>query len=396
RWEAAHGPLAEELAEVRETARAQAREDAGDGSWFGGAGALVLLGLLALGAAVLVALRTGRELLADLAALRAEALDIARRKLPRAMRRIRSGGSVDIATEAPEHPGAHDEIARVQQALGAMHRAALRNAGDGTPVSADTPVSGGDGISGGAPVSGDTPVSGGDGISPALVSLARRGQHLVNRQLVLLDELERRTEDPSALEELFRLDHLSTRMRRQCESLLVLSGSEPARSWSAPVPLATVLQAAVSEIEDYRRIELRTAPGVGVAGGAVADLTHLLAELLENAARFSPPHTWVRVTGHARPDGFECVVEDRGPGLDIAALRHANLRIARCEAPGPEEPDRLGLFVVGRLAARHGVRVELRTAAHSGTAASVLLPASLLSPEEPLPYGAAQDAALSA
>ncbi|MFF3872724.1 MHYT domain-containing protein [Streptomyces sp. NPDC001978] len=216
------------------------------------------------------------------------------------------------------------------------------------------------------------------GISGVFVNLARRSQILVHRQLNLLDSMERRSEDPDELSDLFRLDHLTTRMRRHAESLIILSGASPGRAWRMPVSLTSVVRAAVSEIEDYARVEVRPLPATFVVGAAVADLTHLLAEIVENAAQFSPPHTRVRIVGEPVGNGYVLEVEDRGPGMGQDALAEANRRIQQSEALDLLDSDRFGLFVVSRLAARHGIKVHLRTSPYGGTTAVVLMPTTLL------------------
>lgn len=190
--------------------------------------------------------------------------------------------------------------------------------------------------------------------------------------------MERRSDDPDELGDLFRLDHLTTRMRRHAENLIILSGAAPGRAWRLPVPLTNVVRAAVSEIEDYARVEVRQFPETSVVGAAVADLTHLLAELVENAAQFSPPHTHVRITGEAVGNGFALEVEDRGLGMGKETLDEANRRIEETETLDLSDSDRLGLFVVSRLAARHDIKVHLRTSPYGGTTAVVLLPTALL------------------
>jgi len=190
--------------------------------------------------------------------------------------------------------------------------------------------------------------------------------------------MERRSDDPNELSDLFRLDHLTTRMRRHAESLIILSGAAPGRAWRMPVSLTNVVRAAVSEVEDYARVEVRQLPDASVVGAAVADLTHLLAEVIENAAQFSPPHTRVRVTGEPVGNGYAVEVEDRGLGMGKETLAEANRRIEQSEALDLFDSDRLGLFVVSRLAARHGIKVHLRTSPYGGTTAVVLLPTALL------------------
>ncbi|MFE9027910.1 nitrate- and nitrite sensing domain-containing protein [Streptomyces iakyrus] len=316
------------------------------------AGAAVLLGLAAVAASLVISVRIGRGLVIELVSLRNTALEIARRKLPDAMRKLRAGEEIDIRAEAPPGAPAEDETGQVAEALGTVHRAALRAAVERAELAS--------------------------GISGVFVNLARRSQILVHRQLALLDSMERRSDDPNELSDLFRLDHLTTRMRRHAESLIILSGAAPGRAWRMPVSLTNVVRAAVSEVEDYARVEVRQLPEAAVAGAAVADLTHLLAEIIENAAQFSPPHTRVRVTGEPVGNGYAVEVEDRGLGMGKETLAEANRRIAQSEALDLFDSDRLGLFVVSRLAARHDVKVHLRTSPYGGTTAVVLLPTALL------------------
>ncbi|MFD5130135.1 sensor histidine kinase [Streptomyces olindensis] len=316
------------------------------------AGAAVLLGLAAVAASLVISVRIGRGLVVELVSLRNSALEIARRKLPEAMRKLRAGEEIDVHAEAPPGPPAEDETAQVAEALGTVHRAALRAAVERAELAS--------------------------GISGVFVNLARRSQILVHRQLSLLDSMERRSDDPNELSDLFRLDHLTTRMRRHAESLIILSGAAPGRAWRMPVSLTNVVRAAVSEVEDYARVEVRQLPEAAVIGTAVADLTHLLAEIIENAAQFSPPHTRVRITGEPVGNGYAVEVEDRGLGMGKETLAEANRRIAQSEALDLFDSDRLGLFVVSRLAARHDVKVHLRTSPYGGTTAVVLLPTALL------------------
>ncbi|MGX1908361.1 nitrate- and nitrite sensing domain-containing protein [Streptomyces phaeochromogenes] len=316
------------------------------------AGAAVLLGLVAVAASLVISVRIGRGLVIELVSLRNTALEIARRKLPHAMRKLRAGEEIDVRAEAPPGPPAEDEAGQVSEALTTVHRAALRAAVERAELAS--------------------------GISGVFVNLARRSQVLVHRQLSLLDTMERRSDDPNELSDLFRLDHLTTRMRRHAESLIILSGAAPGRAWRMPVSLTNVVRAAVSEVEDYARVEVRQLPETSVVGAAVADLTHLLAEIVENAAQFSPPHTRVRVTGEPVGNGYAVEVEDRGLGMGKETLAEANRRIEQSEALDLFDSDRLGLFVVSRLAARHGIKVHLRTSPYGGTTAVVLLPTPLL------------------
>ncbi|MEU6370778.1 nitrate- and nitrite sensing domain-containing protein [Streptomyces sp. NPDC046931] len=330
------------------------------------AGAAVLLGLVAVGASLVISVRIGRGLVVELVSLRNSALEIARHKLPQAMRKLRTGEEIDVDAEAPPGPPAEDETGQVAEALGTVHRAALRAAAERAELAS--------------------------GISGVFVNLARRSQVLVHRQLSLLDSMERRSEDPNELSDLFRLDHLTTRMRRHAESLIILSGAAPGRAWRMPVSLTNVVRAAVSEVEDYARVEVRQLPETSVTGAAVADLTHLLAEIIENAAQFSPPHTRVRVSGEPVGNGYAVEVEDRGLGMGQETLAEANRRIEQSEALDLFDSDRLGLFVVSRLASRHGIKVHLRTSPYGGTTAVVLLPTTLLHGGATVPSPPAADA----
>lgn len=196
-------------------------------------------------------------------------------------------------------------------------------------------------------------------IGELFVHLARRNQSLLDRQIGLLVQMEEQEADPDALDRLFRLDHLATRIRRNAESLLVLSGEDPPRRWGRPVALADVVRAAVSEVEDYRRTEVAIDDGVGVVGRAVADLAHLVAELVENGLQFSPPETRVRIANLRRPDGgCELRIEDRGIGMAAADRDAANDLLASPPEVDLRVAKRLGLHVVSRLAVRYGVRVR--------------------------------------
>jgi len=221
-------------------------------------------------------------------------------------------------------------------------------------------------------------------VSDLFVNLARRNQSLLDRQLGLIGELEQKEQAPDALAELFELDHLATRIRRNAESLLVLSGDDPARRWGRPVQLAEVVRAAAAEVEDYRRVDVRVGDHVEVAGRAVADVAHLLAELIENATTYSPTHRKVMVRSHAtvgRP-GVVVAVEDTGIGMADAHRQAANRVLAEplvLDLRGRT----MGLHVVSRLARRYDVEVELAPTPGGGVTALVTLPASLVTQPEP-------------
>ncbi|HZD70957.1 MAG TPA: PAS domain S-box protein [Actinomycetes bacterium] len=209
-------------------------------------------------------------------------------------------------------------------------------------------------------------------------NLARRSQGLVDRQLELIDELERGEVDPDRLEELFRIDHLATRMRRNAENLIVLSGVEQRRRWSEPVPLRDVVEAAVAEVEEYSRVQVVGIHDLTLSGQAASDVAHLLAELVENATSFSPPITTVHISGDPVGSGYVLEIEDRGIGMSDAELVEANRRLATPLAVESALSRMMGFHVVGRLAARHGIAVQLRHSWSGGVAALVLLPAVLL------------------
>ncbi|MFC5661156.1 nitrate- and nitrite sensing domain-containing protein, partial [Streptomyces nogalater] len=321
-----------------------------------------LLGLIALLVSVVLSIRIGRALIRDLRQLRLEAHEASGVRLPSVMRRLSAGEQVDVETEVPRLEYDKNEIGEVGQALNTLQRAAVEAAVKQAELRA--------------------------GVSEVFVNLARRSQVLLHKQLTLLDSMERRTEDTDELADLFRLDHLTTRMRRHAEGLVILSGAAPSRQWRRPVQLMDVVRAAVAEVEDYERIEVRRLPRVAVTGPAVADLTHLVAELLENATVFSPPHTGVQVVGERVANGFTLEIHDRGLGMTAEALLDANLRLAETPEFELSDTDRLGLFVVSRLAQRQNVRVSLQPSPYGGTTAVVFIPDALLTEDVPDTNGA--------
>ncbi len=316
-----------------------------------------VLGLLALLFSLFLSVRIGRALIRDLRQLRLEAHEASGVRLPSVMRRLSAGEQVDVETEVPRLEYDKNEIGEVGQALNTLQRAAVEAAVKQAELRA--------------------------GVSEVFVNLARRSQVLLHKQLTLLDTMERRTEDTDELADLFRLDHLTTRMRRHAEGLVILSGAAPSRQWRRPVQLMDVVRAAVAEVEDYERIEVRRLPRVAVTGPAVADITHLVAELLENATVFSPPHTAVQVLGERVANGFTLEIHDRGLGMAADALLDANLRLAETPEFELSDTDRLGLFVVSRLAQRQNVRVSLQPSPYGGTTAVVFIPDALLTDDVP-------------
>ena len=221
------------------------------------------------------------------------------------------------------------------------------------------------------------------GVAEMFVTLARRNRSLIDRQLALIDELESEEEDPAALANFYRLDHMATRMRRNAESLLVLAGSEPPRTWRTPLGIDDVVRAAIGEIEDYRRVDVLTLEQVRLKGTVVADLSHLLSELLENATQFSPPQTRVRVSGHFHEEGYLITVADRGVGVPQPRLGELNRLLERPPVIGLALEPTLGLYVVAMLAKRHGIQVRI-VPGTPGVSAKLLVPPSLYEEAEPV------------
>jgi signal transduction histidine kinase len=339
-------------------------------------GDVILLRLILVGGAGLVAvvvssillLGFGNRISRELTGLRGAARTLAGERLPGVVSRLRAGDEVDVAAEAPplDLNTRTREVTETADAFSVVQQTAVEAAVDQARLR--------------------------KGVSLVFRSLARRNQSLLQRQLKLLDEMERGTEDPDALEQLFRLDHLTTRMRRQAEGLIILSGSSPGRAWRQPVPVVEVLRGAIGEIEDYARVDLLTDSPDFMQGTAVADVTHILAELIENAVLYSPPSTRVQVRGGRVANGYVIEVEDRGLGIPPDTMAVLNERLARPPEFDLADSDQLGLFVVSRLAARHGVRVSLRVSGYGGTTAIILLPRSLVVAEEEVPSLAGQTA----
>jgi signal transduction histidine kinase len=311
------------------------------------------LGLLAVLLSIYLMLRFARRLSRELTGLQGAALDLAQDRLPRVVARLGQGEDVDVAAEAaPLAPGRIREIAKVTEAFSSVQRTAVEAAVGQARLRR--------------------------GVSQVFRNLAWRSQSLLHRQLAMLDAMERRSAAPETLAELFQLDHLTTRMRRHAEGLLILSGSSPGRGWRHPVPLVDVIRGAVAEVEDYTRVSVLAESEDAVIGTAVADVIHLLAELIENAALFSPAGTEVTVRAGRVAKGVALEVEDRGVGITEEDLGPANDRLATAPEFDLAESDQLGLFVVARLAARHGIRVTLRSSPFGGTTAVVLLPHTIM------------------
>lgn len=230
-----------------------------------------------------------------------------------------------------------------------------------------------------------------NGVSSIFVTLARRNSSLVDRQLALLDQLESREDDPKVLGGFYQLDHLATRMRRNAESLLVLAGSESPRVWAKATNMSDVVRAAVSEIDEYQRIEVLALEPARLSGGAVSDVSHLVAELLDNAIQFSPPSETIRVTGLFDMDGYQLAISDRGVGMSEARMEEMNRILERPPALGLSVEPTLGMYVVAKLAHRHGLKVEMIRGV-PGITARITIPRDHLEvTKEPEPHTADTD-----
>jgi len=313
--------------------------------------AMIILALILSFAGIVI---VARSLVGPLHALRTGALEIAANRLPEVVRRLRDADAFDAESAVDPIPiTSNDEIGQVARAFDEVHMQAVRLASEQALLRSN--------------------------VNSMFVNLSRRSQSLVQRQLRLIDELENSEQDPDQLANLFKLDHLATRMRRNGENLLVLAGEEPGRKWSQAVRLLDVMRAGASEVEQYERVALRDLPDVNVLGRVVNDLVHLVAELLENATSFSAPETKVSVTANMlNTGGVMLEIEDAGIGMTPEELDDANERLANPPVIDVAISRRMGLYVVGRLATRHGIQVRLRRSAGGGITALVLVPSTLL------------------
>ena len=311
------------------------------------------VGLVATLIAAIAMTWFARRLFNEVSTVEATARRFADQQFPDLVERLRRGEQLDLEDELPvPAPVKTTEVARVATAVASIQQTALTAAATETSLRT--------------------------GISQVFVSLARRSLSLLQRQLRLIDDLEEKATHPAALADLFPLDHLTTRMRRHAEGLIILSGSVPGRGWTSPVPVIDVVRGAVAEVEDYKRVEVVTDSEDMVAGSVVADMIHLLAELVENATLFSPSGTRVEVRAERVGNGFAFEIEDRGLGIKPDELDAINAQLGSPADFDLANADQLGLFVVGKLAARHGVRVFLRPSPYGGTTAIVLMPNSMI------------------
>ncbi|KAB2385913.1 sensor histidine kinase [Actinomadura montaniterrae] len=310
-------------------------------------------GLVAVLLTAVLMLRFGRRIGRDLLGLQSAARELADDRLPGVVARLSRGDEVDVAAEAPPLVvGRTVEVANVAAAFSTVQHTAI----DAAVGQADLRRA----------------------VNAVFQNLARRNQSLLHRQLSMLDTLERKASAPDALADLFAIDHLITRMRRHAEGLIILSGASPGRGWRHPVGLLDVLRGAIGEIEDYARVEVASTAEEGIVGSAVAGVIRLLAELIENAVSFSPPNTPVEIDAGRVGQGVVVEIQDRGLGMSEDELAAANVRLGQEPEFDLSQGEQLGLFVVGKLAHRHGIRVVLEPNAYGGVKTIVLLPHSIV------------------
>lgn len=320
-------------------------------------GAIIVLIVLIV---FLIALRLANLLVRRLNKLRSETLALAEREMPSVVARLRNGKQVDVEREVSWLRFGNDEIGEVANAFNEAQRTAIR----ATVAEAETR----------------------QGVRSVFLNIAHRSQVMVHRQLQVLDKAERKLEDPDQLELLFQLDHLATQSRRNAENLIILGGQRPGRQWRNPVLLHDVVQGAVAETELYARVEIQQLPEISVQGRAVADLVHLLAELVDNATSFSPPESHVEVRGNVVGKGIIVEIEDQGIGLEAEKLDELNQLLASppdFSVMALSEEARMGLFVVAQLAGRHGIKVTLRDSAYGGIRAVALIPNHIVAERGP-------------
>ena len=324
---------------------------------------LGLLMVLTFGTAVALTVVVSLSITRPLRSLTRQAKDMAERRLPRAVAHILEtpfGEDVHVPEVAPVEVRTRDEVADVAAALNTVQDSALDLAIEQAVLRRN--------------------------IADSFVNLGRRNQNLLGRQLDFITQLETNETDPDVLANLFRLDHLATRMRRNAESLLVLAGIDPPRRWTEPLRVSDVVRAAVGEVEDFQRVVLHVDSAATITGSAAADLAHLLAELIENALVFSPLDRKVEVHGAPRHGGYAVAVVDSGLGMPAEEIEAANRRLAGAESFTIAPSKYLGHYVAGNLAARHGIGVRLHSARGFGVTATVELPDALLITNRAVPW----------
>ncbi|NEA67895.1 nitrate- and nitrite sensing domain-containing protein [Streptomyces sp. SID12488] len=309
----------------------------------GGLGGLLLC--------IILSWRITRSLSRRLRGLRVATLSLAEERLPDVVARLNRGEKVDVESATPPLDYGHDELGQVAHAFNAAQRTAVHTAVE----LADTRR----------------------GFQKVILGIARQSQNLVNLQLTKLDALERAHQDPEILKGLYELDSTASQLRRYEENLVIISGERPGRSWTEPVALIDILRSAVGEVAEYQRVEVQTEEDVYLAPPAVADVIHLLAELIDNATAYSPAPSPVGVRASMVAKGLAIEVEDRGLGMseeDYASFNEHLSKAPQFDVVALADDLRLGMFVIARLAVRHGIHVTLRSSPYGGTTAIVLIP----------------------
>lgn len=346
-------------------------EDAADRLFFQSVAAGIVVALISVGA-VVISVGLANRLIRRLRRLRTNSLDLAYEKLPSIIDRIHGGETIDVDAETAPVDRGRDEIGQVAQAFAIAQRTAV------------------------AAAVGEAGTR--DGFKRVFLDIAHRSQAVVRRQLDLLEVAENKQDDPEHLELLFKLDHLATRSRRNSENLLILGGAQPGRKWRESVDLEEIVRSAISETEEFTRVSAVRLPRVRILGSVVADLIHLLAELVDNAAAFSPPAAPVAVRGNLVGRGAVVEVEDQGLGIRSDERERLNELLRNppdFAAMALSGQRHLGLFVVGRLAQRHAFSVNLQDSAYGGVKAVVLIPSGLIESTADADAGYAHDSAFA-
>jgi signal transduction histidine kinase len=330
-------------------------------------GSLSAGGLLALLVCVVMSWRITRSLSRRLRGLRQATLSLAEERLPDVVSRLDRGEKIDVDLATPPLDYGGDELGQVAQAFNTAQRTAVHTAVE----LADTRR----------------------GFQKVILGIARQSQNLVNLQLSKLDALEREHQDPDVLKGLYELDSTASQLRRYEENLVIISGEQPRRSWSEPVALIDILRSAVGEVAQYQRVEVHTDEELWLAPPAVADVIHLLAELIDNATSYSPAPSPVVVRAAMVAKGLAVEIEDRGLGMSEEDYAAFNAQLAvhpQFDVVALADDLRLGMFVVARLANRHGIAVTLRSSPYGGTTAIVLVPHDIVVREAPTPVPASE------
>ncbi|MGH3325973.1 MAG: nitrate- and nitrite sensing domain-containing protein, partial [Streptomyces sp.] len=342
------------------------------------AGSAVVLAVLAF--TTVLAVRSSRSLSRRLSRLSYATTQWTDRVLPDLVDRYERGDLAGVAAEMPYESSTDDEVGRLVAAVREQQRTAANELGGLAKAIDDRWKA--------AALTSEQKARKRDGAETVVLGLLRRNQLLISQLITLIDSLERREHDPELLTDIFKIDHLVTRLRRDLENQSLIVGVQPGRRWSRPVPVFQVLRSAVAETVDYTRVEVETAPEFSLSGRVVADVGHILAALIENGTSFSPPHTNVIVSAEEVAEG-RLVVEVIDRGLGMNAERYEELNRLLADPPEPDvtrlgEIPQLGLFVVALLANRIGLEITLCRSAYGGTKAVVLIPSDLLEEAPPL------------